>query len=50
MNNKLEIQITDTIHTFERDSLTEIIDNTRKTEVVIEKYFVDGLGKIVKYE
>lgn len=50
MNNKLEILITDTIHTFERDSLTEIIDSTKKTKVVIEKYFVDGLGKIVKHE
>lgn len=50
MNKNLEIQITDTVNSFERDSLTEIIEESRKTKVIIEKYHVNNYGKIVKHE
>ncbi|MBL7935697.1 MAG: hypothetical protein JNM51_07800, partial [Bacteroidia bacterium] len=50
MNENLEIQITDTINTFERDSLTKIIESTRETKVVIEKYRVNYIGKIIAHD
>lgn len=50
MNKNLDIQITDTVHTFERDSITEIIEASRKLEVIVERYQVSGIGKIVKQE
>lgn len=49
INKNLDMQITDTVHTFERDSLTEeIIEASRKLEVIVERYQVSGIGKIVK--
>jgi hypothetical protein len=47
MNKNLEIQMTDTVNTFERDTLNEeIIEASRKTEVIIEKYKIASDGKI----
>ncbi|MBK6986471.1 MAG: hypothetical protein IPH32_17840 [Bacteroidetes bacterium] len=45
MKSYSEIQITDTVNTFERDSLDEIIETSRKTEVIIENYNVGADGK-----
>ena len=50
MKSNLEIQITDTVNTFERDSLDEIIETSRKTKVSIENYRVNGIGKIISHE
>ncbi|MBK8367664.1 MAG: hypothetical protein IPL10_09655 [Bacteroidetes bacterium] len=50
MKSNLEIQITDSVNTFERDSLEEIIETSRKTEVMIENYKVNGVGKIIAHD
>ena len=50
MKSNSDIQITDTVNTFERDSLEEIIETSRKTEVLIENYSVGADGKFLKKE
>ena len=50
MKSNSDIKITDTVNTFERDSLEEIIETSRKTEVLIENYSVGADGKFLKKE
>jgi hypothetical protein len=50
MKSNSEIQITDTVNTFERDSLEEIIETSRNTEVIIENYSVGLDGKFFRKE
>lgn len=48
MDKNFEIQITDTLNSFERDSLDVIIEDSRKTTITKEKYVVSSNGEILK--
>ena len=48
LNKDFRIAITDTIRSFEKDSLGIIIDSTRQVEVVNYKYEVSPNGKIIE--
>lgn len=50
MNQKFDIQITDTLHSFERDSVDVIIEASRKTEVFIENFSLGADGKFFRKE
>ncbi|MES2762268.1 MAG: hypothetical protein V4677_08675 [Bacteroidota bacterium] len=48
MNRNFEIQITDSVESFERDSLDEIMDSSRKLKIINERYFINFKGEILK--
>ena len=50
MNQNFDIQITDTLYSFERDSAEVIIESSRKTEVTIESYNISADGKFFQKE
>lgn len=47
MDKNFEIQITDTLNSFERDSLDVIIEDSRKTIITSEKFVVSSNGEIL---